>query len=185
MLIYTGMRIGELNGLEWKDIDFDNEMIVIERTSQYVSGMGIITKDPKNKTSARVSKYPSMLFKLLKEYRAWQNKERLKMGDRWIDTDRLFTKYNGEAISPSTLWKWFTQFLEGAGLSHITIHSLRHTNATLLISGGVDVRTVSKRLGHSQTSTTMNIYAHAIASADEKAADTLQDILNPKNGIAK
>ena len=70
--------------------------------------------------------------------------------------------------------------LEKNGLPRVTLHSLRHTNATLLISGGVDVRTVSGRLGHSQASTTMNIYAETIQSAEAAAADVLDNILLKK-----
>lgn len=184
-LIYTGMRLGELCGLEWKDIDFDNEIITIKRTSQYTKEKGIYTKEPKNKSSIRTNKYPSVLFKLLKEYRTYQNIERLKLGDKWQNTDRLFTKWNGMPIYLNTLNTWLKRFVEKTDLPHITVHSLRHTNATLLISGGVDIRTVSKRLGHSQTSTTLNIYTHAIASADEMAAETLQDILNPVTAKAQ
>ena len=61
----------------------------------------------------------------------------------------------------------------------MTLHSLRHTNATLMIAGGMNARTVANRLGHAQTSTTMNIYSHAIQSADAKSAEILNDILNP------
>lgn len=81
-------------------------------------------------------------------------------------------------MHPSTLNTWLKKFLKNTDLPHITVHSLRHTNATLLIAGGVDIRTVSKRLGHSQTSTTLNIYTHAIQSADAMAAETIGDILN-------
>ncbi len=184
-LIYTGMRLGELCGLEWKDVDFDNEIITIKRTSQYTKEKGIFTKEPKTQTSIRTNKYPSVLFRLLKSYRAYQNEERLRLGDKWQDTDRLFTKWDGSPIYPNTLNKWLTRFIKDKDLPRITVHSLRHTNATLLISGGVDIRTVSKRLGHSQTSTTLNIYTHAIASADEKASETLQDILNPTSKKAQ
>ncbi len=184
-LIYTGMRLGELCGLEWKDIDFDNEIITIKRTSQYTKEKGIFTKEPKNKTSIRTNRYPTVLFKLLRSYRAYQNEERLRLGDKWHYTDRLFTKWDGSPIYPNTLNKWLTRFINDKDLPRITVHSLRHTNATLLISGGVDIRTVSKRLGHSQTSTTLNIYTHAIASADEMASDTLQDILNPISAKAQ
>lgn len=177
-LIYTGMRLGELCGLEWKDVDFDNEIITVRRSSQYISGKGIITKEPKNKSSIRTNKYPSVLFKLLKDYKVWQARERLKLGDRWNDTDRLFTTYDGLPMHPNTLNTWLKKFLENTNLPRITVHSLRHTNATLLIAGGVDIRTVSKRLGHSQTSTTLNIYTHAIQSADAMASETIGDILN-------
>lgn len=75
---------------------------------------------------------------------------------------------------------WFKEFVKRTDLPQVHIHSLRHTNATLLIAGGTDVvRTVSRRLGHAQTTTTMNIYSHAIRSADESAAETLENLLDP------
>ena len=116
---------------------------------------------------------------MLKEYRAWQNQERLKVGDQWKDSDRVFTRWNGTPFRPDTLTNWFSDFVKRSGLPPVTVHSLRHTNATLLISSGTNLRTVSARLGHSQTSTTANIYAHAIQSADAAAAEALNDILQP------
>ena len=101
------------------------------------------------------------------------------MGDQWQEHDRLFTQWNGEPIHPDTVTSWFSGFVKKNNLPPETVHSLRHTNATLLIAAGTNLRTVSARLGHSQTSTTANIYAHAIQSADAAAAETLNDILNP------
>lgn len=172
-LLYTGMRIGELCGLEWKDINYDKHLISVQRSSQYIPGKGIITKEPKNISSIRTNKYAGELFALLKEYEMWQLEQRFRLGDKWEDHDRLFTQWNGKPIYPASLGVWFKKFLSNTDLPPITIHSLRHTNATLLIADGVDVRTVSKRLGHSQMSTTMNIYAHAIRSADEMAAEVI------------
>lgn len=172
-LLYTGMRLGELCGLEWKDIDSEKQMIAVRRSSQYLPGKGIFTKEPKNKSSIRTNKYAPELFALLREYRIWQTEQRLKVGDRWQDCDRLFTQWDGSPIYPASVSAWFHKWIANTDLPRITVHSLRHTNATLLISGGVDIRTVSRRLGHSQTSTTMNIYAHAIKSADEMAADVI------------
>ena len=175
--IYTGMRRGELFGLEWKDIDFDNKTLSIIRTSQYIGNKRIITKEPKTKSSIRTLTISDTLIKQLRRYKVWQNQERLKVGADWVDKDRLFTQWNGEPMYPDTLTKWFNQFLKRHNLRHVTLHSVRHSNATLLIAEGTDIRTVSNRLGHAQTSTTLNIYTHALTSKDKQAADTLDDVL--------
>ena len=180
MFLYSGLRRGEMCGLEWGDIDFENHLITVRRSSQYVSGKGIFTKETKTETSDRTIKLPSQAFEVLKEYRIWQNQERLKMGDRWEVSDRIFTQDDGKPIHPDTITGWFREFIATTDLPQITVHSLRHTNITLLIAAGVPLRTVSYRAGHAQTSTTENIYAHAIRTADEMAADALDDILAPR-----
>ena len=117
---------------------------------------------------------------LLKEYKVWQDEQRLAIGDKWNDTDRLFTQWNGLPMSLSTPYKWLQDFTKKNNLPKINIHSLRHTNATLLIKRGVNVRTVAGRLGHSVTSTTLNIYTHELQSADAAAADSLSEIFKKK-----
>lgn len=82
-------------------------------------------------------------------------------------------------IHPDTLTNWFSDFIKRHDLPKVTLHGLRHTNASLLIAAGTNIRTVSGRLGHSQASTTANIYAHAIQSADAIAAEALGNILSP------
>ena len=114
----------------------------------------------------------------LRVFRAWQNEQRLKAGDQWQPSDRLFTTWNGKPLRPDTLSELFREFIRKSDLPEISIHSLRHTNATLQIANGVPVTTVSHRLGHATPATTTRIYAHAIKSADEAAAETLQDILS-------
>jgi integrase len=115
----------------------------------------------------------------LKEYRKWQTEQRLAVGDQWEDCDQLFTQWNVKPAHPDTITKWFEDFIKQTDLPQIHLHSLRHTNATLMIAGGEDIRTVSKRLGHAQVTTTVNTYTHAIQSADAKAAETLENILDP------
>ena len=105
--------------------------------------------------------------------------ERLKMGDRWENSDRVFTQFGGKPLHPASITGWFRDFIVKTDLPKISIHSLRHTNITLLIAAGVPLRTVSYRAGHAQTSTTANIYSHAIRTADEMAADVPDDILTP------
>lgn len=180
LLLYSGLRRGELCGLEWKDIDFDKGIIHVRRASQYLPKKGIFTKEPKNSSSERVLQLSEAAFSLLRAYKAWQTGERLKMGDQWNDTDRLFTKWNGLPLHPDTLTNWFHDFIQTTDLPQIHIHSLRHTNATLLIAEGVNVRLVADMLGHSKPTTTLNIYSHAIKSAQAAAAERLGDILNVK-----
>lgn len=176
LLIYCGMRRGELLGLEWKDINFDTNVLSINRTSQYTNEKGIYTDDVKTASSRRSMKLSDEVTELLKEYKVWQDEKRLAIGDKWTDTDRLFTQWNGLPMSLSTPYKWLQDFTKKNNLPKINIHSLRHTNATLLIRQGVNVRTVAGRLGHSVTSTTLNIYSHELQSADAAAADSLSNI---------
>ena len=94
-----------------------------------------------------------------------------------VDNDMLFTRWNGEPLDPETVSTWFPRFLEEHGLPAVHFHSLRHTNASLLIAAHIPITTVSGRLGHAQTSTTLNFYASAIQSADAAAADALEGVI--------
>lgn len=180
LFVYTGMRRGELCGLKWSDIDFNKCLINIQREILYLPEIGIFEDTTKTDQSKRIIKVADICFKLLKKHKVEQNKERIKVGDQWENGDFIFTQWNGRPIHPDTLTAWFPKFLKKHDLPNVTIHSLRHTNASLMIMNGVNVTTVAKRLGHSNASTTTRIYAHAIQSADEQAADILQDLLNKK-----
>ncbi len=169
--LLSGLRRGELLGLRWSDVGFENETITIVQTSSYAKGKGVYTDTPKNKTSSRPLKLSRSAFLVLREYQEWQNKQRDLCGDRWKDADRrVFTTDEGAPIHPDALSKWFRNFADKCGFTDVHIHSLRHTYASLMISEGTPLVVVSRRLGHAQVSTTANIYAHVIQSADEKAA---------------
>lgn len=179
LLLYTGFRRGELLGLEWPDIDFKLQIIHVRRSSLYLPDKGIFEDDTKNITSERVIKVSSIAFQALREYKVWQSEQRMKLGDQWHQSDRLFTSWNGKPMHPDTLTGWFHDFVARNNLPQISIHSLRHTNATLLIAQHMPITTVANRLGHANASTTTKIYAHAIRSADAAAAETLENILAP------
>jgi len=178
LLVYTGLRRGELCGLEWKDIDFDNQMLHVVRTSQYIGKRTMYTKEPKTKSGIRDFSLSTSACQLLRDYQQWQNDQKEKVGDKWIETDRLFTTWEGKPMHPDTITDWFAKFIKRSGLPYVTLHSLRHTNATLMIAEGTDVCTVSRRLGHANTATTLNIYAHALRSKDTEAADKLESALS-------
>lgn len=196
LLIFSGMRRGELMGLEWNDIDFENHVIHIHNTSQYVQGMGIITKCPKNDASHRTIKLSDMMFSLLEEYHNYWLKLREDLADKWqyfieikladgsvknIRNDRLFIKDDSTPMNPDSLTDWTKKFVKRNKLPHFSPHSLRHTHASLLIASGVNIPTVSRRLGHSSIATTTKVYIHAIQSADEIASQVIDDKLNPKS----
>ena len=173
--LLSGLRRGELLGLRWRDIDYSAETIRIVQTSQYIPGVGVLTNTPKNKTSIRTLKLSSTAFMLLREYRIWQDEQRAYCGSYWKDTDgRIFTASDGAPLHPDNLGGWFNKFIKKTDLPHISIHSLRHSYASLLIADGTPIVTVSKRLGHSLVSTTSDIYSHSIRSADEKAAQVTE-----------
>lgn len=182
LLIFTGMRRGELLGLEWQDIDFKNAVITINRTLQYVVEKGIYTDDTKTEQSKRSIKLPESIMGLISEYKIEQAALCQELGDAWsadwFEHPRLFTGWNGKPMGPNSPYKRLQSILKNRGLRKVSLHSLRHTSATLLINQGVNIRAVSGRLGHSQTSTTMNIYAHQIQSADEAAAEALEIALS-------
>lgn len=184
LFIFSGMRRGELCGLTWSDVDFNTGIIDINKSSLYIPTKSIFDDKTKNATSARTIKVSSNVIELLKEWKKQQALTALLIGSAWKgergQTGKIFTKQDGTPIHPDYVTKYFKDFIERNALPSVTVHSLRHTNASLMIASGVDIRTVSKRLGHAQTSTTTNIYAHALRSADERASELIDNILTPK-----
>ena len=181
LLLFTGIRRGELCGLEWQDIDWERGIIQIRRNSQYTPEMGVYTSTLKTKKSRRDIHVGKMELGLLKQYQKAQLEERISKGDQWVDSGRLFTKWNGEPIHPESVSEWFRRFMKNSGLPYITVHQCRHTSSTIMLAGGVPITTVSKRLGHSRTSTTLDIYSHALKEMDEVASETLAFMLSEKS----
>ncbi|HCJ57612.1 MAG TPA: site-specific integrase [Clostridiaceae bacterium] len=185
LTLYMGLRKGELMGLEWPDIDFENKKLRIRQASQYVSSSGTITKKPKNKTSIRTITLPDVAVDMLRKYKAQQNEERLEMGDLWENSDRLFVQFNGVPMHPDSISKWFNKFIRRNNLPKLNFHGLRHSNASLLIAENVDVRTIAGRLGHAKPSTTTDIYGHLLKRPDQEAAEKLNKRFNKKSKDGK
>ena len=176
LALITGCRRGELCALRWSDLDLNAGVLAVNRNAQHTPGEGLIYAAPKTKKSRRTVRLSADAVELLREYRQWQTEERLRLGSAWTETGLVFTAWNGEPLHPDTVTSWFRRFQIEHGLQPVTFHSLRHTNASLLIAAHVPVTVVSGRLGHAQTSTTTNIYAGFIRSADAAAADALDDV---------
>lgn len=181
LTVFTGVRLGELMGLEWNDIDFRNGIVSINRSSQYLADTGVFTKVPKTESSIREVAIPDFVISLLEEYKLWYEEQKSLYGELWIDSNRLFVQADGRPMHPSTISKWFVKFIGQIGLPVINFHGLRHTNATLLIAQNIDVAVVAARLGHAQITTTFNFYVHPIIAHNKKAGFALENLLLSKN----
>ena len=177
LTLFTGVRLGELMGLEWSDIDFTNGIVSINKSSQYLADKGVFTKTPKTESSIREVAIPDFVLSLLEEYRLWYETQKSIYGELWTNSDRLFVQSDGKPMHPSTISKWFVKFVKEIGLPVINFHGLRHTNASLLISQNIDVAVVAARLGHAQITTTFNFYVHPIISHNKSAGNVLQNLL--------
>ena len=179
LTVFTGVRLGELMGLEWQDIDFKNGIISINRSSQYLSDMGVFTKTPKTESSIREIAIPEFIISLLEEYKLWYDNQKSFYGELWTNSDRLFVQVDGKPMHPSTISKWFVKFVAQIGLPVINFHGLRHTNASLLVAQNIDIAVISARLGHAQISTTLDFYVHPLLSHNRKAGYALENLLLP------
>lgn len=181
LAIASGLREGEIMGLEWDDIDFADSTISVKRVSQYLPGRGVYTKAPKNESSQRTIAIPENVMALLREYRIEWLENKLKAGSLWQGTNRIFCTWDGRPGTPDWPLKWWHRFLMRAGLPKVSFHSLRHLSATMLIAANVPLKNVSERLGHTNINTTTNIYAEALKSVDRQAAEKIGELLEPKN----
>jgi integrase len=152
-----GLRKSEIFGLTWNDVDFENNTLTINKTRQYVKDLGIIVGPTKNRSSIRTIAISQSLIDLLKLFK--ENNE---------------YKFILEGINMNTsVGKWFRSFQVDNKLPIIRFHDLRHTHAVLLLLKGVDIKTISKRLGHANTGTTSNTYLHFLKELDLKASELL------------
>ena len=173
LVAYSGFRRSEMLGLEWKDVDFENNVISINRTSNYTAERGIYTDTTKTKRSKRVLKISPYIMEILKKLKAEQEEEAFRLGDKWIESDRLFVKWDGSPMNNQTPYGWLKEFCEKNEMPFYGIHSFRHFAASALISAGLDVVTVSGALGHCDSGTTLNIYSHMFQTAQARVAQAM------------
>ncbi len=170
--LLSGLRRAEILGLRWCDADLDNRVLHIRQTWNYVPGEGCYLDTPKTEGSERSLRISQTAVLLLLGVQRWQEQQAEALGDAWDNADnRVFTREDGRPLFPDAITKWFTGFVRRSGLPPVTVHSLRHTYASLMIADKTPMVVVSHSLGHAQVSTTNNIYAHVIADAEARAAE--------------
>lgn len=178
--IDTGLRLSELMGIKWADLDMEKKQLTIDKERQYIPGYGIFEKAPKTESGDRIITLSDTTINILNQYKKNQIENKLKLGEKYFLSDYIFVHENGNPIFPNRPSVWLGDFLKKNNLPHIKFHELRHTNVSILISEGIDPVTVSKRVGHSDKNITLRIYAHAMESKDSEAAKVMDTIMNPK-----
>ncbi|GHU90501.1 site-specific integrase [Clostridia bacterium] len=173
LAMYTGLRRGELAGLEWKDINLDVGLLSVRRAAYYSTAKGYYTDTPKSKTSLRTLKLSADVLPLLRRYKAQQAATAATLCNKWHDTDRLFTAWDGGNMYSNAAEEFYKKFCKQHGLRVVTLHSFRHLNASLLINAGLDVKVVQSALGHSSAMTTLNTYAHEFQTAAARASEAV------------
>ena len=149
LCLFTGLRVSELCGLKWEDIDLDNAVLSVKRTVQRVSKNGksqVIIGTPKSKTSIRTVPIPAFVLDILRNYR--------NCNDFYIITGK------SKPTEPRTMQNRFKSMLKLCGIRNVNFHLLRHTYATVCIEKGFDPKTLSELLGHADAAITLNRYCH-------------------------
>ena len=171
----SGARRSEICALKWNDINFDTHTLRIDNSLKVVRG---IVDEGKTKTpsSNRVIILSNATIDVLKEYKKWQDEYKKQMGKQWKGANRVFISKYGGHMNPDTCSKIINKIVKKYGLDDLTFHELRHTSATYLINKGINPKAVSQRLGHSDTSITMEIYSHTFEHTKKESANAFDEI---------
>lgn len=167
--MHTGLRRGEVCGLQWSDISFEDQTLNVERT-MLQDKFGIKLGTPKTAASYRTIAFDDVLADELRAMRRRQSENKLRHGKFYYDSNFVCTKENGEPVTPNSI-KWYSSKIKKDLGIPFNFHSLRHTHATMLLEDGVKPKIVQERLGHSRISTTMDKYVHVTKKMRTEAVD--------------
>ncbi len=173
-LLGTGCRRGEVLALRWKDIDWNASRVRIERSVEQTKKGGLRFKSPKTKNSRRNVSISPWLLAELRSHRARQQERRLSLGiGRAPDESLVFARWDGSTRAPHWLTQKFSLAMDALKID-CTLHALRHTHVSQLIAAGMDILTISRRLGHGSAAITLRVYGHLFANTDAKAAEIIE-----------
>lgn len=174
----TGMRRGELAALRWGDVDFDAGRIRVERSLEQTNA-GLAFKAPKTNAGRRTISIPASIVSELRAHWRRQQEQRMALGlGKATGDDLVLARPDASPWPPDSLTTAWAKAVASLKLPKVTLHALRHTHASQLIAAGLDVVTVSRRIGHSNPTVTLNVYAHLFGNTDERAAAMVEAALS-------
>jgi len=179
--LWTGMRLGELLGLRWCDVNLDQAYLSVVQTLYKHAGISEMGEPKSSHSRRRITLSPS-LEDILKGHRMEQEARGIMLGRNVMENDLVFCYPGGKPLDPSTVNHAFSKALQEAGLPHIRFHDLRHTHATILFQAGVHPKVVSERLGHSSVAFTLDTYSHMIPGLQEAAAERFDRFVSSVQG---
>ena len=176
LMIVTGCRRGEIMGLQWEKVDFENNRVKIDKALVSSKSKGTYLGNTKT-ADVRYLNLPAETMTLLRQHKREQLRLQIANGDRWQHTGFVFTTDEGNHMNPDSITGWLHDFSRRHNLPHINPHAFRHTVASVLLANGTDIVTVSKQLGHASVNTTENFYSHIIEENKAKASECIADVL--------
>jgi len=179
LAIHTGMRQGELMGLNWNDVKWEQKTIHIRRQVRHFKGGGYTFTKPKSKSGNRTIILGEQAIAVLQEHQINQQNVIQATGEEWDNLNLVFPSSVGTPLTASNIRRAFRKLLKASGLPIIRFHDLRHTAVSLMLNHSIPVLIVSKRLGHSKPSITMDVYGHLIPSKQEEAANLMDSLMAP------
>ena len=187
----TGLRLGELLGLRWNDIDLDNGVLSVKRSITRVKNFDdkvktktvLIVQEPKSKSGRRSIPIQENVVKTLRQYRTRQKAERLAAGESYMDNDLVFSTEIGNLIEPRNLLRRYYILVSKAGIPWANFHSLRHTCATRLLEANVHPKIVQEILGHSNITLTLDTYSHVMPELKKAAIAKLDNLFDLQKEI--
>lgn len=182
LAVTMAFRLGETLALTWSNTDLAAGTITVSRSLEETRANGLRFKDPKTAAGRRNLRVPDWVVTELRRHKARQAETRLLLGAGYANHDLIVCQDSGEPIIPTYASKAFARLAAKAGLPEVTYHGLRHSSTSVLIKAGVPIRVVSARLGHANTSTTMNIYSHMLKGQDEQAAAAMEQAYETARG---
>ncbi|MFF0122953.1 tyrosine-type recombinase/integrase [Micromonospora arida] len=182
LAMYNGLRRGELLALGWADVDLDDGTFKVWRQRVTVAGEVSVVEKPKTKAGDRRMPLFADTVAALRQWRAQQNRERLQWGPAWNDGGWVFTHEDGKPLYPDSVGRTFRKLTDQAGLPRLRFHDLRHTFATTGRTGGVDMATLSKVMGHSSQKITNDRYAHVSLEAHLQVINRIGETFRDATG---
>ncbi|WP_027717389.1 tyrosine-type recombinase/integrase [Desulfovirgula thermocuniculi] len=186
LALSTGLRLGELLGLKWEDVDLEAGCLQVKRilAGRESDGTPVFTP-PKTASSRRRVPLDSFTVEVLRRHKKRQAEARLKKGPAWQDHGLVFCTSRGLPLARPNVWLIFNLLARRAGVPEIRFHDLRHTHATFLLRQGVHPKVVAERLGHSSVKVTLDTYSHVLPDTQREAVRAVEEFFSAKSLFQK